>query len=97
MLSHRAIPQHELPADERTLMSMCAAPASPEQQKSKICEACGHEFLCSALAAGCWCEEIHLTAAAREEISRLYRDCLCRNCIAQFATKEQMASPERTR
>jgi hypothetical protein len=46
------------------------------------------------MAPGCWCEEIRLTAAAREEISRRYRDCLCRNCVALFAAKGQMADPE---
>jgi hypothetical protein len=68
-------------------MTACAEPTSPQQQKQKICEACGQDFLCKAMAAGCWCEEIDLTAEAREEISRRYRDCLCRNCLAHFATK----------
>jgi len=59
---------------------------SPEQQKRKVCEACGQEFFCSAMAAGCWCEEIRLTAAAREKISSRYHDCLCRNCLSRFQT-----------
>jgi hypothetical protein len=79
------------------MMSTRAGPTTPEQQKLKICEACGQEFLCKSMAAGCWCEEIHLTVAAREEISRRYRDCLCRNCLALFAANEQMANPEGTR
>src|SRR5260370_39417801 len=65
-------------------MTACADPTSPEQQKLKTCEACGQQFLCKAMAAGCWCEEIHLTPAAREEISRCHRDCLCRNCLSRF-------------
>jgi hypothetical protein len=78
---------HELPTDERAMMSTCAEPTFPEQQKRKTCEACGQGFLCGAMAAGCWCEEIRLTAAAREEISRRYRDCLCRNCLEQFVSE----------
>jgi Cysteine-rich CWC len=70
------MPPHELLANERGMMSTCAGPTSTGQQKRKICEACSQEFLCKAMAAGCWCEEIHLTAAWREEISRRYRDCL---------------------
>jgi hypothetical protein len=66
------------------VMTACAESTSPEQQKVKTCEACGQQFLCKAMAAGCWCEEIHLTAAARQEISRRYRDCLCRNCLSGF-------------
>ena len=65
-------------------MTVCAESTSPEQQKLKTCEACGQQFLCKAMAAGCRCEEIHLTPAAREEISRRYRDCLCRNCLSRF-------------
>jgi hypothetical protein len=81
------MPQRELRADEGEMMSTCAGPSSTEQQKGKICEACGQEFLCSAMVEGCWCEEIRLTAAAREEISLRYRDCLCRNCLGHFAPK----------
>jgi hypothetical protein len=78
-------------------MSTRTGPTSSEQQKAKICEACGQEFSFSAMAAGCWCEEIHLTAMAREEISRHYRDCLCRNCLEQFSANERMANQEGTR
>ena len=65
-------------------MSMCAGLTSTEQGNPKICEACGQEFLCSAMIVGCWCEEVRLTAEAREEISRRYRDCLCRNCLERI-------------
>ncbi len=76
------------------MMPTCAGPTSPEQLQRKICEACGQEFLCKSMAAGCWCEEINLTAAAREDISRHYRDCLCRNCLALFAANERMPNQE---
>jgi hypothetical protein len=66
--------------------------APPEQPERKICEACGKEFLCKSMAAGCWCEEICLSAAARDEISRRYRDCLCRGCLAFFAANEMTNS-----
>ena len=78
-------------------MSICAGPTSWELQKAKICEACGQEFLCSAMAAGFWCEEIHLATTAREEISRGYRECLCRNCLEHFSANERMANQEGTR
>jgi hypothetical protein len=69
-------------------MTTCADSTSPQQQKLKTCEACGQQFFCTAMAAACWCEEIHLTAGAREEISRRYRDCLCRNCLSGFQTND---------
>jgi hypothetical protein len=62
---------------------------SPERQKRKLCEACGQEFFCSVMAAGCWCEEIRLTPAARREIARRCHDCLCRSCLELRATKEE--------
>jgi hypothetical protein len=65
-------------------MTECADSTSPQEQKLKTCEACGQQFLCKAISAGCWCEEIHLTAEARQEISRRHRDCLCRNCLSGF-------------
>src|SRR5882672_6967911 len=96
MPNPRALPLRQQPADERSMMPTCAGPTSPELRKPKICEACGQEFLCSAMIVGCWCEEVRLTAAAREEISRRYRDCLCRNCLAHFAANERIANPEGT-
>jgi cysteine-rich CWC protein len=78
---------HELPTDERAMMSTGAGPTSPELQKRKTCQSCGQDFSCEAMAAGCWCEEIRLTAAAREEIARRYRECLCRNCLEQFVSE----------
>jgi Cysteine-rich CWC len=66
-------------------MVACAESNSPEKHERKTCEACGQQFSCKAMAAGCWCEEIHLTVEAREEISRRYQDCLCRSCLERFA------------
>jgi hypothetical protein len=84
----RGLLLRQRPADERTMMSTCAGPTCPEQQNRKTCEACGQEFLCQSMDAGCWCEEIHLTDAAREEISHRFRDCLCRNCLGRFQAKD---------
>ena len=68
-------------------MSTCDGPGCSKQQEKKICEACGREFSCGAMGPGCWCEEIHLTAAAREDIADRYHDCLCRECLEHHATK----------
>ena len=73
-------------------MNAYAESPSPEQHELKTCEACGQQFSCKVMAAGCWCEEIHLTAAARQEISRRYQDCLCRNCLERVAVNEQIAN-----
>jgi hypothetical protein len=93
----RAVPPREMRTMKGQLMSTSAGPSSSEQQKRKICEACGREFSCGAPAAGCWCEEIRLTVAAREEIASRYSNCLCSECLEHFITNEQMANPKGTR
>jgi len=69
-------------------MSTCKGPASSKQGNRKTCQACNKEFLCGAMGPGCWCEEIHLTAAARDDIARRYEDCLCRDCLSKFQSRD---------
>ena len=69
-----------------------AEAVSSEQSQRKVCEACGEGFVCKSMAAGCWCEEIRLTAAAREEISRRYCDCLCRDCLTIVSANKLVVS-----
>jgi len=57
----------------------------PGGRKRKACEACGQPFECGASQAGCWCEEVKLSPAARAEIAARYGDCLCRKCLEIFA------------
>jgi hypothetical protein len=53
------------------------------------CEACGQNFNCGAALAGCWCVEIKLSDAARQELRTRYQRCLCRACLESFANNTQ--------
>ena len=60
------------------------------------CPACGQRFACGATLRGCWCSEIRLTDAAREELKQLYSGCLCRNCLERASEKAKpLAADER--
>jgi hypothetical protein len=56
--------------------------------RERVCESCGKEFSCGASLRGCWCGEINLSDASRSELQRLYKDCLCRECLEKLAAKE---------
>jgi hypothetical protein len=49
------------------------------------CEACGESFACGANTGGCWCGEIKLSDAVREELRAKYQRCLCRACLEKLA------------
>lgn len=51
----------------------------------ETCEACGEKFMCGAALKGCWCSEVKLSEAKREELKRRYKGCLCRQCLERFA------------
>jgi hypothetical protein len=51
----------------------------------KNCAACGAGFSCGAPAAGCWCEEVHVTAIVLLALRARYADCLCRRCLMAVA------------
>ncbi len=51
----------------------------------KKCAACGAGFSCGAPAAGCWCEEVHVTAIVLLALRARYADCLCRRCLTAAA------------
>lgn len=52
-----------------------------------ICPACGEKFECGATIKGCWCSEVKLSEAAREEMKAKYKGCVCRACLERFAAK----------
>ena len=45
------------------------------------CESCGKDFVCGVSLKGCWCSEIELDAATRDEVRSKYKDCLCKDCL----------------
>ena len=49
----------------------------------KTCQSCGTEFECGTLC--CWCGEIKLDKAVREELKQKFNDCLCRACLERAA------------
>ena len=50
---------------------------------SKACGKCGRAFPCQS--GGCWCEEVTISPATLKWLSRAYEDCLCPECLAEFA------------
>ena len=59
-----------------------------------ICGACGTQFSCGAALGSCWCAEIELSDAARNELGAGFSGCLCRVCLEGFA-KSGMTNDEK--
>lgn len=59
----------------------------PGWGKAEVCERCGKEFRCGATLSGCWCAEVQLTDAQREELKARYKGCVCRECLVRFSEK----------
>jgi ribosomal protein L34E len=45
------------------------------------CESCGKDFSCGARTESCWCFEIKLDADALKNFQKIYKNCLCPNCL----------------
>jgi hypothetical protein len=71
-------------------MSFQKSRALPQFAAPSVCEACGGAFTCGASSpAGCWCQEIELSEAARAELRARYERCLCRACLENYAGGER--------
>jgi len=57
----------------------------PDKRPPRECDACGKPFVCGASLKGCWCVQIKLSADVRQELRERYKDCLCPDCLKQFA------------
>ena len=55
--------------------------------KEKRCSKCGVAFECGGLL-GCWCRDIKLDRAQLDVLKQRYVDCLCPQCLRQFAAPE---------
>lgn len=62
---------------------------APERELSspsvKDCPQCGAGFECRGGKPGCWCEEATLSGPALHAIQAASDDCLCRECLAEYA------------
>ncbi|HVF58178.1 MAG TPA: cysteine-rich CWC family protein [Pyrinomonadaceae bacterium] len=67
------------PREPSTSIQSCTQP------EPSRCEACGAGFECGAKLAGCWCAEVNLSEATRDELRARYQRCLCRACLERFA------------
>ncbi len=55
----------------------------------KTCPKCGIKFECNNHDIfNCQCIHAHLKSEVSQKISRLYEDCLCLNCLNQFANED---------
>jgi hypothetical protein len=64
--------------------------ALPQYRASSVCEACGVTFTCGAALSACWCQEVKLSDAAREQLRARYQSCLCRACLENYAEGEKV-------
>ena len=55
--------------------------------KGEVCGACGKAFECGAKLSECWCAEVKLTDAQREELKTRYEGCLCKKCLRRVAKR----------
>ena len=60
-------------------------------EKEKRCAKCGLAFDCGGLF-GCWCRDVKLDKAALAQLKEQYSDCLCPDCLKQFAALEARLS-----
>ena len=49
------------------------------------CQLCGNEFMCRMGKDGCWCEALRLTVEALDQLRKSSNDCVCANCLLEFA------------
>ena len=61
--------------------------------ETKLCPKCGESFVCNNHdIMKCACIGIPLTNKALQEISEQYSNCLCRNCLMEYAGKYECIS-----
>ena len=60
---------------------------SSRWRASETCAACGEKFVCGVTLKGCWCNEVKLSEAAREELNQKYKGCVCRKCLEKAAAQ----------
>jgi hypothetical protein len=51
------------------------------------CEICGGTFNCGIEAEECWCANIQLSASALDALRRMATDCVCPQCLSEFASE----------
>jgi hypothetical protein len=65
--------------------------ALPVLRKTQACEGCGESFACEiSLGRGCWCGEIKLSDATRDELRAKYKKCLCRACLEKVGSDQNV-------
>lgn len=52
-----------------------------KESSETTCESCGKDFSCGAKTGKCWCFEIELDADALKILQKIYKNCLCSNCL----------------
>jgi len=53
----------------------------------KHCSRCEKPFNCCNETSGCWCENYQLSKETLQELRKRFDNCLCENCLAEFALK----------
>lgn len=61
---------------------------------TKQCSKCGADFGCNATGTGCWCEQYSLSTQTLAELKNDYNNCLCPQCLEQYAEKEPLSGKQ---
>ena len=58
--------------------------------RRKICPRCCKTFVCM-LNRGCFCDKYQLTEERKNFLASNYNDCLCEECLKEFASTNNSA------
>jgi hypothetical protein len=59
-----------------------------EEPKTKNCSKCGKSFQCLH-NKDCWCMDYEISPENLKKLQKTYKDCLCPECLAGYATKKR--------
>ena len=62
---------------------------------TETCESCGREFGCGARDGACWCADHALTKERLAVLREHFERCLCPDCLAVAARKDDGAPAHR--
>ena len=57
-----------------------------EYDHEKQCSKCQKDILCYS-DGNCWCHDFKVLPATQRMLDKLYRGCLCKNCLRSYAVK----------
>jgi hypothetical protein len=68
------------------MYAVAQAPPPPPapQTDTVLCPRCGEGFGCGVTTGGCWCADVVIDNATREDLAKFYDGCLCPTCLERI-------------